>query len=121
MVRKKDMFLFFEENKIIDNKIFFLSLYSSSNNIYIFINIVFLIIYCIEEWKKGIIVVGGDFEKEEDGKKWDVENLDWNRVVIIFVKVVFNLNNEIVEIFNSLGMESVMLKGGMNFENKLKM
>ena len=46
--------------------------------------------------------------------------LDWNRVVIIPVKAVSNSNNEIVEISNSLGMESAMLKGGTNPENKLK-
>ena len=64
---------------------------------------------------------GGDPEKEEDGKEWDAKNPDWNRVVIIPVKAVSNSNNEIVEISNSLGMESAMLKGGTNPENKLKM
>ena len=121
MVRKKDMFSFFEENKIIDNKTSFLSSYSSSNNTYTFTNIAPLITYCIEERKKGITAAGGNPEKEEDGKKWDAENPDWNRVVIIPVKAVSNSNNEIVEISNSLGMESAMLKGGTNPENKLKM
>ncbi len=121
MVRKKDMFSFFEENKIIDNKTSFLSSYSSSNNTYTFTNIAPLITYCIEERKKGITAAGGDPEKEEDGKKWDAKNPDWNRVVIIPVKAVSNSNNEIVEISNSLGMESAMLKGGTNPENKLKM
>ncbi len=68
MVRKKDMFSFFEENKIIDNKTSFLSSYSSSNNTYTFTNIAPLITYCIEERKKGITAAGGDPEKEEDGK-----------------------------------------------------
>ena len=121
MVRKKDMFSFFEENKIIDNKTSFLSSYSSSNNTYTFTNIAPLITYCIEERKKGITAAGGDPEKEEDGKEWDAKNPDWNRVVIIPVKAVSNSNNEIVEISNSLGMESAMLKGGTNPENKLKM
>lgn len=121
MVRKKDMFSFFEENKIIDNKTSFLSSYSSSNNTYTFTNIAPLITYCIEERKKGITAAGGDPEKEEDGKKWDAKNPDWNRVVIIPVKAVSNSNNEIVEISNNLGMESAMLKGGTNPENKLKM
>ena len=74
MVRKKDMFSFFEENKIIDNKTSFLSSYSSSNNTYTFTNIAPLITYCIEERKKGITAAGGDPEKEEDGKKWDAKN-----------------------------------------------
>ena len=91
------------------------------NDTYTFTNIAPLITYCIEERKKGITAAGGDPEKEEDGKKWDAENPDWNRVVIIPVKAVSNSNNEIVEISNSLGMESAMLKGGTNPENKLKM
>ena len=60
-------------------------------------------------------------DKEEDGKKWEAENPDWNKVVIIPVKAVRNSNNEIVEISNSLSMESAALKGGTNPANKLKM
>ena len=76
MVRKKDMFSFFEENKIIDNKTSFLSSYSSSNNTYTFTNIAPLITYCIEERKKGITAAGGDPEKEEDGKEWGPGDLE---------------------------------------------
>ena len=121
MVRKKDMFSFFEENKITDSKTSFLSAYSSSNNTYTFNNIAPLITYCIEERKRGIIAAGGDPEKEEDGKKWEAENPDWNKAVIIPVKASTNSNGEIVEISNSLGMESATLKGGTNPEKKLKM
>ena len=120
MVRKKDMFSFFEENKITDNKTSFLSPYNSSNNTYAFTNIAPLITYCIEERKKGIIASGGNPEKEEDGKKWEAENPDWNKVVIIPVKAGTNSNNEIVEISNSLSMENATLKGGTNPDNKLK-
>ena len=86
-----------------------------------FTNIAPLITYCIEERKKGIIAAGGNPDKEEDGKKWEAENPDWNKVVIIPVKAVRNSNNEIVEISNSLSMESAALKGGTNPANKLKM
>ena len=121
MVRKKDMFSFFEENKITDNKTSFLNSSYSSSNTYTFTNIAPLITYCIEERKKGIIAAGGNPDKEEDGKKWEAENPDWNKVVIIPVKAVRNSNNEIVEISNSLSMESAALKGGTNPANKLKM
>lgn len=121
MVRKKDMFSFFEENKITDNKTSFLNSSYSSSNTYTFTNIAPLITYCIEERKKGIIATGGNPDKEEDGKKWEAENPDWNKVVIIPVKAVRNSNNEIVEISNSLSMESAALKGGTNPANKLKM
>ena len=121
MVRKQDMFSFFEENKITDNKTSFLSQYSSSNNTYTFTNIAPLITYCIEERKREIIASGGNPNKEEDWKKWESENPDWNKVVLIPVKVESNSNNEVVAISNSLDMESAALKGGTNEKNKLKM
>ena len=112
---------FFEENKITDNKTSFLSQYSSSNNTYTFTNIAPLITYCIEERKREIIASGGNPNKEEDWKKWESENPDWNKVVLIPVKVESNSNNEVVAISNSLDMESAALKGGTNEKNKLKM
>lgn len=119
MVRKKDMFSFFEENKITDSKTSFLSEYNSSNNTYTFTNIAPLITYCIEERKKGIDDAGGD------EKKWEAENPDWNKVVLIPVKAETNgsTSNEIVGISNSLGMESAILKGGTNPspDHRLKM
>ena len=115
------MFSFFEENKITDNKTSFLSQYSSSNNTYTFTNIAPLITYCIEERKREIIASGGNPNKQEDWKKWESENPDWNKVVLIPVKVESNSNNEVVAISNSLDMESAALKGGTNEKNKLKM
>lgn len=126
MVRKKDMFTFFEENKIADSKTSFLSTYSSSSNTYSFTNIAPLITYCIEERKRGIISAGGEPENPEDAAKWEKENPDWNKVVLIPVNIestgsVSNGNYQIVGVSNSLGMESATLKGGTNPDNKLKM
>lgn len=115
MVRKKDMFSFFEQNKITDSQTSFLSQYSSSNNTYTFSNIAPLITYCIEERKRGIANAGGSPENAEDGKKWETENPDWNKVVLIPVKAETSTSSsEIVGISNSLGMESAILKGGTN-------
>lgn len=126
MVRKKDMFTFFEENKIADNKTSFLSTYSSSSNTYSFTNIAPLITYCIEERKRGIINAGGQPDNSEDAAKWEKENPDWNKAVLIPVSIestgsISNGNYQIVGVSNSLGMESATLKGGTNPENKLKM
>lgn len=120
MVRKKDMFSFFEENKITDSKTSFLASYGS-NNTYTFSNIAPLITHCIEERKRGIKAAGGNPDNEEDGKKWELENPDWNKAVIIPVQTELNSNKEIVGISNSLSMESATLKGGTNPDNKLKM
>lgn len=125
MVRKKDMFSFFEENKIADSQTSYLSNYSGSSNTYSFSNIAPLITYCIEERKKGIINAGGDPNNSIDAEKWEKANPDWNRVVLIPVKTetsgsISSGNYQIVGITNSLGMESAKLKGGKD-SDKLDM
>ena len=115
MVRKKDMFSFFEQNKITDSQTSFYASYSG-NNTYTFSNIAPLITYCIEERKKGIAEKGKD--------KWEAENPDWNKVVLIPVKVERSpTTKEVTGISNSLGMESAKLKGGTNpdKDHRLKM
>lgn len=118
MVRKKDMYSFFEQNKITDNKTSFLSAYNSKNNSYTFSNIAPLITSCIEERKHGI-------EKVGSAAQWEAENPDWNKVVLIPVKAEISNSTsgqtEIVGISNNLEMSSAMLQGGTNPKNKLKM
>ena len=53
MVRKKEMYSFFEENKITDNISSFITSFTSNSNKYTFSNIAQLITHCIEEKKKG--------------------------------------------------------------------
>lgn len=52
MVRKKEMYSFFEENKITDNISSFITSFTSNSNKYTFSNIAQLITHCIEEKKK---------------------------------------------------------------------
>lgn len=112
MVRKKDMYTFFEENKITDSQTSFYSSYSSSSNTYTFSNIAPLITYCIEERKRGL-------EADSD---WEAKNPDWNKVVLIPVNIETSTSSsgsaQITSISNSLGMTSARLKGGTD---KLKM
>lgn len=113
MVRKKEMFSFFEENKMYDNQTSFLCDYSG-NNTYTFSNIAPLITYCINERNKGL-------EADPD---WEAKNPDWNKVVLIPVKpetVKSNQTTQIVGVSNSLGMESARLKGGTKPDHELKM
>lgn len=109
LVRKKDMFAFFEQNKITDSKTSFLNDNSSSNT-YTFSNIAPLVTYCIEERKKGLAA----------DKDWETKNPDWNKIVLIPVTPETS-NDQITGISNNLGMESAKLKGGTNPNNKLKM
>lgn len=106
MVRKKDMYSFFEENKITDSQTSFYSSYSSSSNTYTFSNIAPLITYCIEERKRGLA----------EDSNWEAKNPDWNKVVLIPVEVETSTSSsgyvQVTNISNSLGMMSAKLKGG---------
>lgn len=104
MVRKKEMYSFFEENKITDNISSFITSFTSNSNKYTFSNIAQLITHCIEEKKKG-----------------EAGDPDWNKVVLIPVKVDFDTNNSIIGVSNNLDMESAELKGGTRAGNELKM
>ena len=80
-------------------------------NKYTFSNIAQLITHCIEEKKKG----------EAGDPDWVKKNPDWNKVVLIPVKVDFDTNNSIIGVSNNLDMESAELKGGTKAGNELKM
>lgn len=61
-------------------------------------------------------------EKGEAGDPdWVKKNPDWNKVVLIPVKVDFDTNNSIIGVSNNLDMESAELKGGTKAGNELKM
>ena len=96
MVRKCDMYKFFENNKLYDGKTSFLTQFVSSGesaNTYTFANIAPLITYCMAE-------------KNRDD--------DWNKVVLIPVKTETDSSGNIIGIKNSLDMASSCLVGGLN-------
>ena len=104
MVRKADMYNFFEKNKLHDNLTSYIAEYISSGssaNTYTFNNIASLITYCVNEKKNG---------KAE---------ADWDKVVLIPVKVEQDGSNNITGIKSNLDMESASLKGGE--KDKIKM
>lgn len=104
MVRKCDMYTFFENNELYDGKTSFLASYVSSGesaNTYSFNNIAPLISYCMAE----------SAEKKNDP--------DWNKMVLIPVKTETDSNGSIIGIKNSLDMESACLVGGENGNNLL--
>jgi hypothetical protein len=104
MVRKCDMHDFFEKNETFDNLTSFLAEYSSlseSANTYSFPNVSSLITHCINEKKQG------------------KNDADWNKVVLIPVKVEKDSNGTIIGLKSNLDMESACLMGGE--KNPLKM
>ena len=97
MVRKCDMYNFFEKNETFDGLTSFVATYTSSGadaNIYSFPNIAPLITTCINEKKQG---------KQDE---------DWDKVVLIPVKAETDSNNSIIGVKSNLDMESACLIGG---------
>ena len=97
MVRKKDMYDFFEKNELFDNKTSYVAQFVSSGenaNTYTYTNIAPLITYCINEKAQG---------KHDE---------DWNKVVLIPVKAETDSNGNVIGIKSNLDMESACLAGG---------
>lgn len=105
MVRKKDMYTFFEKNAVIDNKTSYLTSFNENFNTYTFSNIAQLITQCAEEKAKS-----------PDGTLDD----DWNKVVLIPVVTTTDTSGNIITIRHNLNLTSARLMGGHNEENKLQ-
>lgn len=104
MVRKADMYDFFLNNKITDNKTSYISTFNVASNQYIFNNISRLITHCYNE------------RKEQLGKdpEWENKNKDWNKVVLIPVRTTNDNMGNSISINHNLEITSVKLKGGTN-------
>ncbi|MBR3895479.1 MAG: DUF4270 domain-containing protein [Bacteroidaceae bacterium] len=103
MVRKKDMYTFFEKNQVADNKTSYLTTFNSSDNTYTFNNMSQLITECIAEKNSGQAI-----------------DEDWNKVVLIPVVTTKDNTNNIVTIRHNLNLTSARLMGGFNPGNELQ-
>jgi hypothetical protein len=104
MLRKCDLYTFFENNKTYDSVTSYLASFTSSSNTYTYSNIARLITYCLEEKRKG----------ELTDSNWTKNNPDWNKVVLIPVKTVTDSSSSIIGVQNALDMESARLVGGVD-------
>ncbi len=118
MVRKKDMFSFFHDRKVANNQTSFTTGYDATYNAYTFQNIGRLISYCQNEKKAGM---------KEEGiteTEWEAANPDWNRVVLIPVKVSTTSdsygNSYQVSVNHDMDMNSIRLVGGANTPIKMQ-
>lgn len=105
MVRKADMYHFFEKNETFDGLTSYVATYTASGeeaNRYVFPNIAPLVTKCINEKKAG---------------KY---NADWNKVVLIPVKTETDSNGSIISVKSNLDMESACLVGGENTPIKMQ-
>lgn len=102
MVRKKDMYSFFEKNQLYDNATSYISTLSPKN-LYKFSNINSLITTCINEKKTG----------EKSDPNWLEKNKDWNKIVLIPVEIVRTGSDQtIAAVRHNLKLTSAKLEGG---------
>lgn len=106
MVRKSEMYTFFEEKKTVDSNTSFISTFEQQYNRYSYGNISRLIAHCFAEKRTGVEDMGGD------EAAWLAENPDWNKVVLI--PVTMTSSNNVTTVTCNMGMNSVRLVG----ENK---
>jgi len=104
MVRKKDMYTFFEKNQVADNKTSYLASFNSSYNTYTFNNMSQLITNCINE------------KNDANGQVDE----DWNKVVLIPVVTTTDNTGNVVTIRHNLNLTSARLMGGFNPGNELQ-
>ena len=136
MLKKAEMYNFFEEGKLPDN---INSFYADfSNNAYSFTNIARLIQNMKQTRDKGAGVLPTDTEQQRNAKYqvWESDNPDWNKVVLLPVKAeyttvtaYYQTNKVLTRMRNELGLSSVRIEGGLtnaptmtvvysNFNNK---
>ena len=107
MVRKKEMYSFFEKNELYDNKTSYVTTLGS-NNIYKFSNINNLVNACIAERKEG----------ESKDADWVNKNPDWNKIVLIPVSITQSSGTDqsVVAVSHDLKLTSAKLEGGSEGE-----
>jgi hypothetical protein len=137
MLRKADMFTFFEDSKLPDNKTSYIADYNTAYNAYVFNNIANLLTYIKLERDKLAGVEPGDdeatrlqkYEKWENAKdaNGNLINAEWNKVVIIPVDAEYNTSSDLMgnssktllRVKNQMGLRSAKIEGGANSTLKL--
>lgn len=122
MLRKCDMFSFFENSKLPDNKTSYIADYNATYNAYVFNNISNLLTYLKLERDKGAGVEITDSEAVRLVKyaEWESNNKDWNKVVLIPVDAEYNTSSDLMgnssktllRVRNQMGMRSAKIEGG---------
>ena len=114
LVRKKDMYSFFEESKVPDNKTSFVASFNRNYNTYTFSNISNLVAYCRKEKNEEAAKAGLTPEV------WAQSHGDWNKVVLIPVETNLDNSNNIVSVTHDMGIGSARLVGGANDRIRLQ-
>ena len=124
MVRKADMYKFFEKEKLPDSETSFIAVYDATNNAYSFSNIGQLLTILKNERDAGAGAVRTESEDVRNAKyaQWEAANPDWNKIVLIPVQADYTTTTSIYgtttktlqRVRNLMGMTSVKIEGGPN-------
>ena len=119
MLRKKDLYTFFEQHKLSDNITSYLAYYASTTNTYDFVNIGRLITVMKNDRDNGAGVLPGDTPEVREAKyaAWAAgeHDADWNKVVLVPVKTevsTTSATSTLLSIRHDYGLSSVKLSGG---------
>lgn len=122
MVRKQDMFGFFEKEQLPDSKTSFIAAYDTQYNAYVFSNIGQLLTQLKDERDAGAGVQKSEPEalRNEKYAVWEQAHPDWNKVVLIPVNAeyvsstsIYGTTTQVLQrVRNQMGLSSVRLEGG---------
>lgn len=106
LVRKQNMYSFFENHEVSDSQTSYTTSYNSTYNTYTFENLSRLISYCQHE------KIYGMQQENLTEAQWEAKHPDWNKVVIIPVKTSTNTSGYEVSVTHDMNMNSIRLVGG---------
>lgn len=121
MLRKSEMFSFFEQGKVADGRTSFITDFSNSYNAYVYSNIAPLLTRMKNERDAGAGVSRTESEASRLAKyaAWEAAHPDWNKVVLIPVQADYITNTTsttstktLLRVRNELGLASAKLVGG---------
>ncbi len=123
LLRKGELYSFFENNKVPNSASSFVTTFSDSYNAYTFSNISKLIALIKQERDLGAGVQDSDTEAQRQAKyaTWEASNPDWNKVVFVPVHAEYTTTTSsytgltsktLLNVKNEFGLASVKLKGG---------
>lgn len=121
MLRKSDMFKFFERGDLPDGKSSYISTFDSFYNAYQFTNIgqLLTIMKLERDQATGVTKYTEETVRKEKYQSWESQNPDWNKVVLIPVNAEYSISNSIygssktlLRVRNLFELSSAKLEGG---------
>lgn len=129
LIEKAEAKDFFEKGKLPDETRSFITTYNTSYNAYEFTNIGKLVTYLKHkrDEESGITYLDSESERNAKYEKWEAENPDWNKVLLIPVQTKYSTSTNLygqttqtlLSVKNEMGMHSVRLKGGKDSDLQL--